>query len=163
MHEQIIWTQAQYEMLWENLAQKVQAQGIDSREMNQIPKIPLTFRFPFGTCSEQALRVTAALGLPAIQWNIVTADSAKSQTAEIIARIILKRVQPGSIIIMHANGKGINTARALHLCLPQLLNQGYQCVTVSELLLAGPVFSTATCYEEKPNDNLRYDRINRKK
>ncbi len=159
MHAQIVRTQAQYEIIWESLAKKVQAQGIDSRALNDIPKLPLTFRFPYGTCREPALRLTAAHGLPAIQWNIVTADSVKSQTAEKIARIILKRVQPGSIIVMHANGKGIHTARALPLCVPQLLNQGYQFVTVSELLQAGPVFSTATCYEEKPNDNLRYDRI----
>jgi peptidoglycan/xylan/chitin deacetylase (PgdA/CDA1 family) len=163
MHEQIVRTQAQYEIIWEDLATKVQEKGIDSREMNQIPKIPLTFRFPFGTCSEQALRLTAALGLPAIQWNIVTADSCQTQTAEKIAWTIVKRAKPGAIVIMHANGKGIHTARALALCVPKLQNQGYQFVTVSELLLAGPVFSTATCYEEKPNDNLRYDRINRKK
>ena len=163
MHEQITWTQAQYEILWNELATKVQAKGIDSREMNRIPKVPLTFRFPYGTCSPQALRVTAAHGLPAIQWNIVTADSAKTQTAEKIARIILKRVKPGSIIIMHANGKGVHTADALPLCVPALLNQGYQFVTVSELLQAGPVFSTSTCYEEKPNDNQRYDRIYNRK
>ena len=145
------------------IGQESPAQGIDSRALNDIPKLPLTFRFPYGTCCEPALRVTAAHGLPAIQWNIVTADSVKSQTAEKIARIILTRVQPGSIIIMHANGKGIHTARALPLCVPQLLHQGYQFVTVTELLQAGPAFSTATCYEEKPNDTLRYDRPPRKK
>ncbi len=161
MHGQIVQTQAQYEIIWEGLAAKVRTQGLDAAEMNNIPKIPRTFRFPYGTCSQQTLRVTAAHGLPAIQWNIVTADSVKGQTAEKIAGIILKRVQSGSIIIMHANGKGINTARALPLCVPQLIQQGYQFVTVSVLLLAGPVFSTATCYEEKPNDNLRYDRTSR--
>ena len=39
---------------------------------------------------------------------------------------------------MHANGKGTHTARALALCVPQLQNQGYQFVTISELLQAGP-------------------------
>ncbi len=163
MHEQIARTQAQYEIIWEDLAKRVKAQGLDSGEMNNIPKLPFTFRFPYGTCNEQALRVTASHGLPAIQWNIVTADSAKSQTAEKITRVIMKRAQPGSIIILHANGKGINTARALPLCVPQLLNQGYQFVTISELLQTGPVFAAAICYEEKPNDNQRYDRIFNKK
>jgi peptidoglycan/xylan/chitin deacetylase (PgdA/CDA1 family) len=162
LQEQILRTQAQYEILWENLAQKAQALGLDSGEMHQIPKVPYTFRFPYGTCSESALRVTAALGLPAIQWNIVTADSRKTQTPAKIARIIIKSAQPGAIVIMHANGKGVHTAQALPLCVPPLLNQGYQFVTISELLQAGPVFATATCYEVRPNDNLRYDRIQKK-
>jgi peptidoglycan/xylan/chitin deacetylase (PgdA/CDA1 family) len=162
MQEQIVRTQAQYELIWEDLAQKVQAQDLDSSEMNKIPKILLTFRFPFGTCNEPALRVTAAQGLPAIQWNIVTADSCKTQTADKIAQTIVKRAKPGAIVIMHANGKGIHTARALAICVPQLQQQGYEFVTISELLQAGPVFSTATCYEEKPNDNLRYDRMPKK-
>jgi peptidoglycan-N-acetylglucosamine deacetylase len=163
MQEQIVRTQAQYEIIWENLARKVQTRDLDGHEMHRIPKVPLTFRFPYGTCSATALRVTAAQGLPAIQWNIVTADSCKTQTAEKIARTIINRAQPGAIVIMHANGKGVQTARALPLFFPVLLNQGYQFVTVSELLQAGPVVSTATCYEVKPNDNVRYDRINRKK
>jgi peptidoglycan-N-acetylglucosamine deacetylase len=163
MQAQLLRTQAQYEILRENLAAKVQAKDLPGSEMAKIPLVPATFRFPYGTCSPQALQVTAGLGLPAVQWSIVTADSAKGQTAERIAGIIRRRVQPGSIVIMHANGKGIHTAQALSLCVPQLQNQGYQFVTVSELLQAGPVFSTTSCYEEKPNDNLHYDRINRKK
>jgi peptidoglycan/xylan/chitin deacetylase (PgdA/CDA1 family) len=163
IHEQIIRTQTRYEVLRENLAQKIQAQGIDITEMDKIPKVPFTFRFPYGTCNEQALRVTAALGLPAIQWNVVTADSCRSQTAEKIARTIVKKAKPGAIVIMHANGKGIHTAHALALCLPQLRNLGYQFVTISELLQTGPVVSAATCYETKPNDNLRYDRPGKKK
>ena len=95
MHEQIVRTQAQYEILWEDLATKVQVKSIDGREMNKIPRMPLTFRFPYGTCSPQALRVTAALGLPAIQWNIVTADSCKTQTAEKNCLDHCEKVQPG--------------------------------------------------------------------
>lgn len=162
MQEQILRTQAQYEIIWKELAQKVQAQGLETSDMNQIPKLPLTFRFPFGTCNEQALRVTAALGLPAIQWNIVTADSCQTQTAEKIAPTIVKGANPGAIVIMHANGKGLHTARALAISIPQLQHQGYEFVTVSELLQAGQIFSTPTCYEMRPNDNLRYDRIHKK-
>jgi peptidoglycan-N-acetylglucosamine deacetylase len=163
MQEQILRTQAQYEILRENLAAKVQSKGIPTSEMDKIPLASATFRFPYGTCSPLALQVTAGLGLPAMQWSIVTADSCRTQTADKIARIILRGVKPGAIVIMHANGKGLHTAQALALCVPQLQNQGYQFVTVSELLQAGPVFSTASCYGEKPNDNVHYDRINRKK
>lgn len=163
MQDQILRTQAQYALLREHLAALVQAKGLPVSEMDKIPPVPAAFRFPFGTCTPQALQLTAGLGLPAIQWNIVTADSVRSQTAEKIAGTILRRAQPGAIVIMHANGKGVHTARALALCVPQVQHQGYQFVTVSELLQAGPVFSTPSCYEEKPNDNLHYDRLFRRK
>ena len=140
MLAQILRTQAQYELLWQKLADKVQAQGLPVSEMAKIPPVPLIFRFPYGTCSPAALHVTSQLGLPAIQWSVVTADSWKLQTAERIANIVLRGAWPGSIIIMHANGKGIHTARALALCVPQLQTQGYQFVTVSELLRVGPVY-----------------------
>ena len=139
MLAQILRTQAQYELLWKKLAGKIQARGIPPAEMDKIPKTPLVFRFPYGSHSPEALQLISRLGLPAIQWNIVTADPWKLQTAEKISHLILTKARPGSIVIMHANGKGSQTARALALCVPQLQNQGYQFVTVSELLQAGPL------------------------
>jgi peptidoglycan-N-acetylglucosamine deacetylase len=162
MLAQILRTQGQYELLREKLSDKVQAQGIPVSEMAKIPQVPLIFRFPYGTCSHETLQVTSRLGLPAIQWSIVTADSWKLQTAEKIAKIVMLGARPGSIIIMHANGKGIHTARALALCVPQLQDLGYQFVTVSELLQAGTVVAATSCYEMIPNDNRRYDRLQKR-
>ena len=138
MLAQIVRTQAQYELLWQKLAGKVQDCGLPLSEMDKIPRVPFIFRFPYGTCSPEALLVTSRLGLRVIHWNIVTADSWKPQTADKISQIILTKARPGSIVIMHANGKGSHTARALAVCVPQLQNQGYEFVTISELLQAGP-------------------------
>jgi len=157
--EEVLWTQAQYELLWEELAAKPCAKSVSLEELLKIPKVPLTFRFPFGTCSKEALDFLARSGLPAVQWRVVTGDAALRQPASGISREILEKTRPGSIIICHANGRGHATAEALPLFIPKLLQSGYQFVTISELLASGSVSAVSECYETKPGDNLRYDRI----
>jgi peptidoglycan/xylan/chitin deacetylase (PgdA/CDA1 family) len=146
MEDQIQRTQVQYEALRQELARRVKNRGLDLREMEKIPKALLTFRFPYGTCNAEALSTTASLGLPAIQWDIVTGDPDRRQTAANIAKIILSRIQPGSIIIAHANGRGLRTAEALPLVIPQLRALGFELVTISELLHLGLVVATPDCH-----------------
>jgi len=156
MENQILWTQGQYEVLRERLERKCPA---PVREMNKIPHLPLTFRFPYGTCNANSLQALADYGLPAIQWDVVTGDPSRKQSANSIAKTVLRNVKPGSIIIAHANGRGYNTAKALPLFIPKLRRQGYTFVTVSELLKSGKVITVETCYELKPGDNKKYDRL----
>jgi peptidoglycan/xylan/chitin deacetylase (PgdA/CDA1 family) len=156
--EEVLWVQAQYELLWEELAEKPCAKSTSPDEILKIPKVPLIFRFPFGTCNKEALDFLARSGLPAIQWNVVTGDAAPRQTAGVISREILEKTRPGSIIICHANGRGHATAEALPLFIPKLLQTGYKFVTISELLASGSASAVSECYEIKPGDNLRYDR-----
>lgn len=161
VQDQIRWTQAQYELLWEALKSRPCAVNAGLQELAKIPRLPLTFRFPYGACNAEALQATAAAGLPAIQWSIVTGDPAPGQTAAAMAQTILSQITPGAIIVAHANGRGYHTAQALPLLIPKLRGElGYQFVTVSELLAAGPAVTVETCYEAKPNDNLRYDGSN---
>ena len=67
--------------------------------------------------------------------------------------------RPGSIIIAHANGRGYHTAAALPLAIPKLKALGYEFVTVSELLAAGRPVVASTCYDSRPGDTDRYDRL----
>jgi len=158
MQQQILWTQAQYKFLWEELHHDHCVAGLDPK-LNQIPATPLTFRFPYGTCNQEALTLLAKFNLPAIQWNVVTADPSPKQSAKAIANIVLHQVQPGSIIVAHANGHGYHTAAALPLFIPKLIEQGYQFVTVSELLnSAQSIEAVETCYELRPGDNARYNK-----
>lgn len=159
MAEEVLWPQVQYEILWEELAAKPCVKSVPPNEILKIQKVPLTFRFPFGTCNREALDFLAASGLPAIQWSVVTGDAAPGQPAGVISREILEKSRPGSIIICHANGRGHATASALPLFIPKLLQTGYKFVTVSELLASGSASVASECYEYKPGDNLRYDRI----
>ena len=147
MEQQILWTQAQYELLWEELHSRPCAQHLDPVAMETIPRVPLLFRFPYGACSAEALQILARNGLAVIQWDIVTGDPARTQTPEGIARIVLQKTRPGSIIVCHANGRGHGTARALPLFVPRLRSMGYEFVTVSELLAGGAPVSTAQCDE----------------
>ncbi len=159
MEDQILWTQAQYELLREQLQARPCVAKAGESELAKIPKLPLVFRFPYGVCSPEALAYLAQIGLPAIQWNIVTADPAQNRTAAAIAREVLKKISPGSIIIAHANGLGHGTSQSLPLFIPSLKKMGYEFVTVSELLTSGPALAAKDCYELKPGDNHGYDKI----
>lgn len=159
MQQQLLRTQAQYELLWEQLRDRTLAAQLDPQEMARIPRQPALFRPPYGRCSTEALAVTAQLGLPAIQWDVVSADPMPSQTPAKLTRTVLSQAKPGSIVIFHANGRGYNTAASLPAIIDALRERGYAFVTVSELLHAGEVISVPACYELKPGDNARYDRL----
>lgn len=157
MREQVAWTQAQYEILREELIAGDCAAGLDAAELQSIPPVPFLFRFPYGTCNEQALKLLALVGLPTIQWDVVTADSWNKQTAAGIEAIIMEQAKSGSIIVCQADGTGHGTAEALSLVVPKLRAQGYQFVTVSELLRMGVADRQTECYEQTPGDNAKYD------
>jgi len=156
---QIMWTQAQYELLREELVERPCALAAGAEEMEKIPELPRTFRFPYGACRPKSFRFLAEQGLPAIQWSIVTGDASPGQTAKQIARVILEQARPGAIIVCHANGRGHGTAESLPLFIPELRKRGYEFVSVSELLDSGPADAVKQCYELKPGDNRRYDRL----
>lgn len=155
MRDQILWTQAQYLELRDEIAEEC------ASALDRIPAVPSTFRFPYGTCSKESLDALERQGLTAVQWNIVTGDPARGQTAEGIANKILKGLKPGrgSIVVMHANGRGFATAQALRKVIPKLLERNYRFVTASELLQMGRPHSAEECFEETPGDNARYDKL----
>ncbi len=122
------------------------------------PRLGL-FRFPFGACNKRSLDAVNDAGLLAIQWDVSTGDPTPSMSAQAISRQILRNVKPGSIVIAHANGRGVHTAKGLPLAVSELLRRGYEFVTVSELLAAGRPVITTTCYNSRPGDTDQYDRF----
>lgn len=157
MRNQILWAQGQYELLWERLRERALKAGIPEEELAKIPAVPLTFRFPYGVCNPDSLSALAEYGLPAVQWDVVSGDPDKNVTAVAMAEHIKSQTRPGSIIICHANGRGVHTAEALPLFVPWLREQGFHFVTVSQLLQLGKPETASTCYERTPGDNERYD------
>jgi peptidoglycan/xylan/chitin deacetylase (PgdA/CDA1 family) len=126
---------------------------------SQQPQERLTlFRFPYGRCNDKALAATAEAGLVAVQWDLVTGDPDPRVSAKTIANTILTRAHPGAIVVAHANGRGRNTAAALAIAVPKLKEQGYNFVTVSELLKAGKPVIAARCYQNNPGDMTRIAR-----
>ena len=60
---------------------------------------------------------------------------------------------------MHANGRGWHTAEALPLLIEDLRKRGFQFSTVGELLARGQPVIADSCYELKPGDNAKYDKL----
>jgi len=97
------------------------------------------FRLPAGLYDDLTLSVIAWHGLYTIQWDVETGDPDPTIDAERMNWAVRERVQNGSIIIMHANGRGWHTAEALPEMIEYLRGQGYTLVTVSQLLGLEPI------------------------
>jgi polysaccharide deacetylase family sporulation protein PdaB len=89
------------------------------------------FRAPYGSYNNTMLNLTEKLGLKTIQWDVDTLDWKGLSAGEMSARVI-KKVQPGSIVLMHNDGE--HTVEALPLIIEGLKNKGYSFVTVGELI-----------------------------
>ncbi len=92
------------------------------------------FRFPSGTYNDLSLQVVAEHGLHAIQWDSVSGDPDPSFDSATILAEVQRTARKGSIIIMHANGRGWHTAEALPSIIEYLQNKGWTLVTVSQLI-----------------------------
>lgn len=97
------------------------------------------FRLPSGYSNDLVLSVAAWDGMYTIQWDADSADPVPGNTAENMARMLEERVQNGSIVLMHANGRGWHTAEALPLVIEYLRSRGYTLVTVSQLIGLEPL------------------------
>ena len=159
MEAQIHWTQAQYEILRDALLARPCARPFLREADNAIPFLPRAFRYPYGTCNRASLDAVASAGLYPVQWSVVTGDPSAGQSAENIVSGVLRKLAPGAVIIAHANGRGWHTAEALEVLIPAIRERGFEFATVSELIEGGRPRMVETCYESKPGDNLRYDRL----
>lgn len=127
--------------------------------MSTLPTAPGLFRFPFGSCSPEGMATANDGGLLAIQWDVSTGDPSPATTAREIAATMINRARPGSIIIAHGNGRGHHTAEALPAAIAGMRANGFEFVTVSELLAAGRPVVVPTCYDSRPGDTDKYDAL----
>ncbi len=88
--------------------------------------------------------VAGSVGMPLILWSIDTLDW-KTRNAQSTQSAVLNHVKDGDIILMHDLYSP--TAEASKVIIPELIRQGYQLVTVSELadcrggMIKGMVYS----------------------
>lgn len=92
------------------------------------------FRLPSGTYNDLSLQVIAEHGLYTIQWDSVSGDPDPAFDAATILAEVQRTARKGSIVIMHANGRGWHTAEALPSIIEYLQNKGFTLVTVSQLI-----------------------------
>ena len=92
---------------------------------------PKLVRAPSGDYDNKSIEVTESLNMKMIQWDCDSLDYQKLSVDEIYNRIT-NNVQNGSIVLFH-NGVE-NTPDALDKILTKLEKDGYEFVTVSELI-----------------------------
>lgn len=98
---------------------------------------PMTFRPPYGKKLVGLPYYLRSQGIPTILWDIEP-DSYSDVAAspERIVAHVIDRVQPGSIILLHANNRR-PSLDAVEPLLRWLGQQGFRSVTLAELLRSG--------------------------
>ena len=147
---QILWTQAQYELLREEAG------------ISDAPEIPVFFRLPYGRNSKRSLDVIAGLGMRIIQWDVAAesgADNSNPKRAKKSAKLVVSMTKPGSILLFHANSVPKGTAQLLREVVSELSARGYEFVKVSELLSMGEVETVNDGYFSFPKDNYKLDKL----
>ena len=153
MREEIQFTQAEYEELRQ---QSIRESSRDGTEGIDPPQLPQLFRFPYGRCNDESLKLVAQLGLRAIQWDVVAETGGNNANLE-QGRHVASMVKPGSILLFHANLVPKGSFQLLRYVVGTLKMQGYRFVCVGELLKMGKTEVTRDGYFLKPGDNRALD------
>ena len=95
-------------------------------------KKPKFFRPPFGVTTPHLTKAVQETNHKVIGWNVRSFDTVSNQTSEKVVERILKKVKPGSIILLHDHLPGI--IPILEQLLPALQNRNFTFVTVDELI-----------------------------
>jgi peptidoglycan/xylan/chitin deacetylase (PgdA/CDA1 family) len=91
------------------------------------------FRPPFGAVNAQVESVAAQLGYGILLWSIDPQDWRDgNQNVDHIYNSIINRATDGSIVVLH--DIFLTTAQAMERVIPSLIADGFELVTVSEIL-----------------------------
>lgn len=96
-------------------------------------KSPQLIRLPNGDFDKKVLKTAHDLGYKVIQWDTDSLDWKAANAKEIVAQVTSK-AHPGDIILMHASDSAKYNQEALPSIIDELRSQGYEFVSVSELL-----------------------------
>lgn len=92
---------------------------------------PRIFRPPYGFLNDNVRRVSGELGYSIVTWTLDTLDWYYLD-ADIIYNTIMNNVRDGDNILLH--DIHATTIDAMERVIPRLIDEGFQLVTVSELL-----------------------------
>ena len=105
-------------------------------------------RPPYGSVNKTVKSVAAQQDLVLVTWSVDPRDW-DSRNADKVYHAILNTVQDGAIILCHDIHE--STVEAMERLIPELQRQGYQLVTVTELLTSqGAELETGKVYRERP-------------
>lgn len=94
---------------------------------------PTLFRPPGGGYNDLLVADLAARGYTTILWSIDPRDWERLSSAQ-IANTIVRQAAPGSIVLLHEGECAVNTPAAIAAVIDRLRGEGYEFVTVGELL-----------------------------
>lgn len=119
---------------------------VDQELVNLTGQGATVVRPPYGSVNDT---VKATVGTPMILWSIDTLDW-KTQDVQSTVEEVMNNVQDGSIILMHDIYS--TSVDAAEILIPQLIEDGYQLVTVHELAAAhGKELNPGITYGEFTN------------
>jgi peptidoglycan-N-acetylglucosamine deacetylase len=96
---------------------------------------PTLFRAPYGEFDDHTRAIVADVGLRLVQWSVVSGDPDPHLATAAMLRNLRENVQDGSIIVFHANGKGLHTREVVETLLRDILpERGLKPRTVTQLL-----------------------------
>jgi len=93
-------------------------------------EVPMMYRPPYGAINNNVRNVSRETGFAMIQWSVDTLDW-RTRNADLVYNAIMRDVKDRAIILCH--DLHLTTALAMERVIPELLEQGYQLVTVSEM------------------------------
>lgn len=97
----------------------------------------ILFRPPFGEYNNQVISVASSLGYYTIQWSVDSLDWKNLSSNQIYDRVMSK-IKPGSIVLFHNAAPG--TPGAIRRIIPDLKDEGYKIIPVSEILHKGEYY-----------------------
>lgn len=116
------------------VARNIQKADTDLRAVSG--QEPRFFRPPNGDYDDVVIETARSLGYETVLWAIDTLDW-KNPGPDYMVRRVMQQVFNGAIILMHAS----DSSRQIHLALREIIQklraEGYELLTVGELLLAG--------------------------
>jgi peptidoglycan/xylan/chitin deacetylase (PgdA/CDA1 family) len=111
---------------------------------------PTLFRPPYGAFDQRVLRQAGRRDRLTVMWTVDTGDY-EATDPKAMADQVLAQASPGAIILMHdGGGNRTVTGKALPLIVRGLKRDGYEMVTVSQLLLSNPPPAQQDTVERTP-------------
>jgi peptidoglycan/xylan/chitin deacetylase (PgdA/CDA1 family) len=118
---------------------------------------PKIFRPPFGARDYAVIDVARRMGYQVVMWSVPLPRDWQSPPPSVIRDRVLRYVKDGCIIVLHDGNRGLPgnraaTVAATKLIVRALKAQGYQFVTVPQLLAMGEKAATGTPPPNAPTE-----------
>jgi peptidoglycan/xylan/chitin deacetylase (PgdA/CDA1 family) len=102
-------------------------------DLDFVQKYCRNVRPPNGVFTPKTLQKLNQWSYQPVMWSVVPEDWQRPGSAVVVSRV-LKQVQNGSIVVLHDGYYGgQDVAQTTDLLLPQLIQQGYQLVTIDRI------------------------------